>query len=818
METERAARVPEIVAAALDQPAATRADFVRAACAGDEELRREVESLLGEVGAEAAILEGSALEFAPQRPELRASELRPGESLAGYRVVSLLGEGGMGRVYLAEEVELGRKVALKLVRSALGGGAAVTRHFQREARILAGLNHPNIAKLHRAGVSAEGAPFFAMEYVEGRPLDQFCREEPSDLASRLRLFRKICAAVAHAHQHLVIHRDLKPANIRVTAAGEPMLLDFGIARLLDADATGEETGSIAQLMTPAYASPEQLRRERMTTASDVYSLGVILCEMLAGARPYRLTTRRVDEVVQAILSGEPERPSALLPRTGGSAARARRRALEGDLDNIVLLALRKEPARRYPSAAELGAEIDRYLSGQPVRARRETFRYVAGKFVRRHQLGVGATLLVFLALLGGLIAAVWSARVAQRERLRAEGVSAFLMQVFEVASPLRAGPSDSRQGALADMLDAAVQRLENEGAKMSPEVRAEMYWMLARAYNHVGRYDLSRRFAQEFVDLQETLTGPGDPRTVLARAFHGALLFDRGDLAGAEKIYRAALPRLRELQRRGKVAAALLAENLNNFGYIRRTQGDSREAEAAFREMLALGPQLPRESRHLVGITLATLASTLADSGRFGEALATAREAVAEARRDGAAASGWAAFTLTVLGGFLTEAGEWSEAASLLQESERILRQTLATSTLWLGDNLRNQAILALRQERFAEAEALAREAAGIYLQAFGAHYDHYPTTQLVLGLAQARSGRVAEGEPILRAALKQRSEDLAADHFWVAEAEGALGECLRLAGRPAEAEPLLRSRADKLQRAFGAADPRAARAARELR
>ncbi|HEU4770648.1 MAG TPA: serine/threonine-protein kinase, partial [Candidatus Udaeobacter sp.] len=346
-------------------------------------------------------------------------ELQPGQALGQYKVVSLLGRGGMGEVYLAEDSKLKRRVAIKVVKRG-PGFTTVTRHSYKEERILAGLNHPNIAGLYETGATAAGLHYFIMEYVNGQRVDDYCRDKR--LSIRLELFRKICAAVSYAHQNLIIHRDIKPANIRVTSDGEPKLLDFGIAKLLDAQPSisDEQTMTVAAMMTPEYASPEQVRGENMTTASDVYSLGVVLYELLTGQRPYRIKNRT--EIGRAITEQEPTRPSTAVARLAGDSKIKNRNSkiLKGDLDNIVLKALRKEPTRRYASVAQFSDDIRRYLDGLPVTARKDTFNYRAIKFVKRNKVVATAAALILLSLIGGIVATALEARRVDRQRARAE--------------------------------------------------------------------------------------------------------------------------------------------------------------------------------------------------------------------------------------------------------------------------------------------------------------------------------------------------------------------------------------------------------------
>jgi non-specific serine/threonine protein kinase/serine/threonine-protein kinase len=418
--SERAQRVAELVETALERSPDEWSRHLRENCPDDTALRAEVKSLLGYRDEAADFIEAPAYQASAAALAAEDSgELKRGDMVGDYRILALLGEGGMGEVYLADDTRLGRQVAIKLVKRGFGR-ANLIRHFRQEERILAALNDPHIARLYDAAVTADGVPYFVMEYVEGERLDIYCELHQLSIRQRLELFRKICSAVSYAHQRLIIHRDLKPANIRVTAAGEPKLLDFGIAKLLDDSATpSEQTMTLGAVMTPDYASPEQVRGERMTTQSDVYSLGVILYELLTGEKPYSTTGRRADEISRAITEQTPPRPSTVTAANRQSSI-SNQKLLKGDLDNIVLMAMRKEPERRYPSVAQLSEDIRRHLEGRPVAARKDTWRYRSSKFIRRNKALATAAALTVLALIGGIVMTSWQARVARIERARAE--------------------------------------------------------------------------------------------------------------------------------------------------------------------------------------------------------------------------------------------------------------------------------------------------------------------------------------------------------------------------------------------------------------
>jgi predicted Ser/Thr protein kinase len=468
-----------ILGEALERPEAERRRFIAEACGGDEELRRDVESLAEAADDSGSILDAPAGARGLTAPETPPHDSRAGERIAAYELVRELGEGGMGAVYLARRADdqFRKEVAIKLIRPGMSSEFVLQR-FLSERQILASLEHPNIARLIDGGTTAAGEPYFVLEYVEGEPLMEYCDRRALSTFERVRLFVEVCKAVHYAHQNLVVHRDLKPGNILVTADGVPKLLDFGIAKLVQpaGGPAAPTTGTIFPMMTPDYASPEQIRGERVTTASDVYALGVVLYELLTGRKPYRLTGEP-GEWLRVMGERDPERPST----AAGS------RELKGDLDAIVLKAMRKEPDRRYASAEQLAEDLVRWWSGDTVHARRGTLAYRAGKFARRHRLALAAAAVAVLALTGGVAATVREARRARRAEASAERrfqevrtlANAFL---FELHDEIRDLPGSTKARALLvrrglEYLD----RLSRESAG-DRALRRE----LAEAYLRVG--------------------------------------------------------------------------------------------------------------------------------------------------------------------------------------------------------------------------------------------------------------------------------------------------------------------------------------------
>ena len=403
MTAARWGEIKSVLASVLEESPEERAATLDRLCRNDDELRREVESLLAFEERAGAALDSRAVPGAALRPDLNP----PPESIGPYKILHEIGRGGMGVVYLGERAdgEYRKQVAIKLITTGRGDQAMI-RRFRRERQILAQFEHPGIARLLDGGATSEGQPYFVMEYIEGFPLLNYCEVNQLSIPDRLRLFLEVCDAVAHAHQRLIVHRDLKPGNILVSG-GHPKLLDFGLARVLDADLSEEITQAGLPIMTPAYASPEQIRGEAYTVSGDVYSLGIIFFELLAGKRPYDVPTTSITEMVRVICEEPPRR----LSQAAGDRAPRR---LRGDLENIAAKAIEKDPRRRYASVDEFAADIRRHLAGAPVRARHSTFAYRAGKFLNRHRIAVPAAAVAVTLILAFAGTALWEARRAER--------------------------------------------------------------------------------------------------------------------------------------------------------------------------------------------------------------------------------------------------------------------------------------------------------------------------------------------------------------------------------------------------------------------
>jgi len=775
--------------------------------------------------------------------------LPPRHRIGHFEIVRAIEHGGMGSVYLARraDAQLDYEVALKVLRRDLQT-EELRRRFLMERQIVARVVHPGIARLLDGGVTAGNRPWFAMEYVDGVPIDEYCDTRRLSVPRRLALFRTVCAAVAHAHRHLVVHRDLKPSNLLVTAEGRVKLLDFGIAKVLDPDtfpgpAARTETG--LRLLTPEYGSPEQLRGEPVTTASDVYQLGLLLHLLLTGRVPSLSAPARASPAVAAATREVP-RPSAAVG--GGDVAAARnttperlRSRLSGDLDNIVLLALREEPERRYGSVQELDEDIRRHLDGLPVRARPERIGYVAGKFVRRHRVGVASGVAALVLTVAFVVSmAVQSRRVADQSD-RAQQVSELLLGMFEAARP-----SVARGDTLNvfDLLDRGADRVRTS-LSGRPALQGTMLGLLADVHEELARYPEAVELAWEAVAAWDRVAGPDDPRTVARLARVAGILgtaeeLDSAVVVAERAVTRApwrsgpnALVRARALQAKayalqlkgvrpaadsvladavalyhrapGDSARLGLASALVNLGWLHENAGNLDAGVDALRESVAIRRELLDPEHPLLLNSMSGLADMLRRQGRLSEAEPLMVEVVERYRRFnerdhpqfGASLLGYARLL------------EWKgapvdSAERYYREGLEVIRGVSSEPTLSLAQVL-NDVGLFLQRSRgdFAGAERRFRESAEILGELRGPTDPWTAAVEGNLASAIYPQGRVREAEEILRRAIENLEAAYPPDSPRLGPPLVDHGLVLERLGRPDEAEPLLR-RALEIQRAAG--------------
>ncbi len=695
MHADRWAQLETIFFQALDQDPSQRSAFLDETCEDDADLRAEVEAMLD------AHEDDAPLHLEEKLVQTKAQPIPMGADIGPYRLIKRIGQGGMGDVFLAERADdqYQQQVALKLVKAGWASGETLLR-FRVERQILARLQHPNIARLLDGGLmegdatAPEGRPYLVMEYIDGVPLNTYCDDHQLSIPDRLRLFETVCRAVHVAHQNLIVHRDLKPSNILVTKGdgtspeGRVKLLDFGIAKLMDPDEAGEAplTRTGFQLMTPEYASPEQVRGETITTVSDVYTLGVLLYELLTGHRPYQVRATAPQEWVRIICEQDLPRPStavrATQTRTRGEeektitprmVSQARKTSpdklhnqLSGDLDTIILMALRKDPTRRYTSAEQLAEDINRHLNGRPVLARKDTVRYRVQKFIGRHKLGVSMTVGLFLLISAfGITMAVQANRIArqsedlafERDRARIEAekaqqVTAFLTDLFQGSDPTK---SQNASITAREMLDQGAEKVKEELAEQ-PEVQVELLNVIGGVYRHLGLYPAAleiledanaiaqadtvrsqaylenlheaaklhyrmEAFAEAETLMQQAMTlyptvhpnEPEDPGLLNTLAM---VTESRGNVTEARRLYH----RVIELRRASGIRDMNLAANLNNLAMLLTQDGNLAAADTLFEESHSILLQEVGGNHPYVAFLFGAHAGVYMEQGRYPEA------------------------------------------------------------------------------------------------------------------------------------------------------------------------------------------------------
>ena len=810
--------VKAVLEEALEQRPEARAAFLESACAGRMEVRREVEALLAmHEGADSFFESGTRGPVAALASEALRAEGRIGP----YRLEEEIARGGMGAVYRARRADgqFEQEVALKVLRRGLDT-EDVLRRFLIERQILASLHHPHIARLLDGGATEDGRPYFAMEYVRGTPIDEYCDARGLSVKARLALFIEVAEAVQAAHQHLVVHRDLKPSNILVTEEGAVKLLDFGIAKLLDASeaAPGAEaplTRTGQRWMTPEYAAPEQVSGEAVTTATDVYQLGVVLYELLAGCRPYQLTTHSAWAVERAVLEQDPRPPSTAASEAGRSAAHstsARRlsRRLRGDLDTIALKALRKAPARRYVSVEALTTDVRRHLNGLPVTARRETVLYRMRKFVLRHRAGVAAAAAIVLLLVGyAATVTVQAQRIAeerdraQQETEKTEQVAAFMEQLFEASDP---GEALGDTVTAYELLERGVQRID--ALETQPAVQGEMLRVMGTAYTSLGDLRQGKRLLQRALAASKRSKG-NTPNVIKSLNELALVLRMEGHFAEAEALFREALEKGRAHY--GSEHADV-ATSMTDLASVLRREGEYAAAEPLFREALSMRRALLRAGDAAVDTSdvttsLNNLALLQLDEGDLQGADASFREALKMNRAFYGEAHPVVATNLHNIGLVFQRRGDLAAAESLFRQVVAMDRQLLGPRHPEVGIDLNRLAALLRDQGNYAAADSAYGQALGLLRDALPEGHPRIAEAVTGRGTVWLLQGQPAQAEPLLREGEAAFRAALGAEHWLAADAQSWLGACLAEQGHYAAARTLLHASAEALQRARGVQD-----------
>lgn len=817
MHQERWPRVEQLFAEALALAAAARPAFLTRACGDDGDLRREIESLLRSHETPGVL---DTVRPSPDTAAPRPS-LAPGTCLERWRIEGLIGRGGMGEVYAAFRADgtFEQHAALKLLRYE---AVSEMERFHAERRILARLEHSGIARLVDGGMTPDGRPYTVMEYVEGRPLTDYCRERRASLHERLALFVQVCDAVAFAHRNLVIHRDLKPANILVDAGGQVKLLDFGIAKLLDATAVPGDADATIAPFTPDYAAPEQLSGQPVTTATDIYALGVLLFELLTGERPLQLRGLPSAHALKLLLDRTPPAPSRIAE--AGSDAPLPARLLAGDLDAIVAKCLRKEAAHRYETVNGLKRDIERHLHNEPVSAREGARLYVFGRLLRRYRLAATGVAVLIVTLAAGLAGTLWQAGQARQHAAHAEAVREFLVGVFEQASP------DENRGlpiTAHQLLEKGERQLAG-ARKEEPAIRAELTGLIGSLYWDLGDY------ARAEVLLKQSLATAGDSRVpdeikarnLLRLAWAEA---ERSDLDEAMDHARQALVLA---ERAGASGVREVSDARRIIANVLTARGDAGDAEPLLQQLLADDRRAYGDGSEAVAEDWRLLGHTLDELSRYAEAAAAFEQALKLDRASSGARSSKVAIDLNDLGLALSHKGDYVGAEAVLRQALDIKseiygpdhRETLVARTNLLmsqekqgryAEGLQGRLRLLEDQKRvigdshpdqlarsynmigldyvmlgrFGEAEAAFRDALAIWAKIEGSNDGESSVGPLGnLAIALQMQGRYAEAEAAMRTTLAIGRKYYPATSEWLNQDRGYLGTILRLQHRYPEA------------------------------
>ena len=749
-----------------------RTRFLDRRCGDDRELRTRVEALLAAMDRAPGFMEQPVVVLPPGETEPLAESTADGAGGAAtgdrrvgpYRIIRPLGHGGMGDVYLAAAEGDGftRTVALKLIRKGLDTERVLAR-FRQERRILAGLRHPNIAQLVDGGAAEDGSPYFVMEFVEGEPLDEYCSRRDLDLRERLELVESICAAVHHAHQSLVVHRDLKPANILVTPDGRPKLLDFGIGKVLTPDGFGEDdvTRVEDRALTPAYAAPEILRGEPVTTAVDVYALGLLLYRILTGALPFPATGSVAERL--AAMDEPPPRPSAL------ASTRAR---IPAELDTVVLKALSADPDARYGSAAALAEDLRRFQEGRPVQARPHGVLYLTRKFLGRHRVSAGAGLVAAFSLVGGSAYALAQSRLVAAERDKALEVRGFLLESFGAVGADRTLGDSVTARALLDAQAAVV----GDAYAGRPDLQREMMLVLAEGYERLGLFTEARQWAEAAMALPGS-SAPGDGAA--AMGLLGWITHQQGRPDEALPLLEAAVADARK----GRAAERTLARTLNDLGVVQEALGRFDAAGESHREALELRAGLFGENHRSVAVSASNLSVIRYRQGDFQGAVEEASRSLRGIRASFGADHQRAVIVQSNLAVFKLVAGDLRGAEDdfrdLWQRQARIQGPEHPVTVRVMN----SLATVLRQQEKWVEAESVLREVLRIMQGWPEPNPTDLATTLANLGDVVSVRGDHREGEALVRRALDIQVGVLGPDHLDVADSQIFMSNLLEREG-----------------------------------
>jgi len=807
-------RALEICDEALKREGVERENFLQDKCENDPTLRGSVDSILTSINKSKDFIESPIQESTPDE----------GDYIGSYRLLKKIGEGGMGTVFLAErkEQDFTQKVAIKMVRAHILAKELIDR-FNSERKILASLNHPYIAQLIDAGTSEKGIPYFVMEYVDGIPINDYCDQKNMTITHRLKLVQKVAMAVQSAHQNLIVHRDLKPANILITKDGIPKLLDFGIAKLIDQPEKPNNSGNTTiygnQALTPDYASPEQIVEGKVTTVSDVYTLGVLTYQLLTGNCPYHIdsTSRKalLDSVERLtvphaswqITANKSKKDLNDISNKRSTTSNRLAKTLAGDIDTILLKALHKDPLRRYSSVAAFSEDLERFITGAPITAREDSLSYRLSKYISRHWIGIGASCIIIISLLAGIVSTSYQARlvekqrdIAIREAKTAESTVKFIKSVLFSADPWQ---DENKDISITDVLNKAEQEISTQFDD-NPFVKAYIYAVLAEIHVTRGDYEKSIVLAKQAIDKLEKIPVQQNDESLASKIaniyrIYGLATYSQGEYVKASDICEKTISLYRQLSNPDWSG---LARALDQMGMI-QAEIDEKIAESYYLQALQVGQEHILEDTNLQITMRNNLATLYLQQGRYLESNKIFTKAIQLAEQSGKP-DATTAILYSNNAGALKNLGKLDQALESFRAAVELQRETIGLAhpeAIITATSLGN----AYQQNgELDKAEAILQKALAAGLTVLGKEHPIISYVQNVLGSTLCNMGKGEEGFTLAKQSLVTRKKIMPEGHWAIASGEGVLGSCYTAKFQYVEAEKLLLRAFEQLKKQRG--------------
>ncbi len=837
MQNEKWEKIIEVFNSALDEKESERRAFVEMQMNGeDEDALQEVLELLSSHEESEDFIEEPPSELAAEVFE-NGNRSSIGKTIGVYKIEKEIGHGGMGTVFLAtrSDKEFDQKVAIKLLKRGMDTDAIILR-FRYERQILAELNHPNIARLLDGGTTKNGLPYFVLEYIEGVPITEYCEQKKLELTERLKLFRQVCDAISYAHQNLIVHRDIKPNNILVNKEGVPKLLDFGIAKVLQTDSdTTNLTVAGERLMTPKYASPEQVKGEPITTATDVYSLGVLLYELLTGTLPYKIESASPKQIEEIISEKEPTLPSKEI---NPKSEIQNPKSLKGDLDNIALMALEKEPSKRYQNVGEFSSDIGRYLKGLPVIARKNTFVYRATKFVRRNAIAVAVAGIFSVFLIGFLINSQVQANRIAKEQKRSEKVLVFMKDIFKGNDPANAGKNDV---SAREILDRGVLKIESE-LKNEPDVQAELFDTVGQVYQSLGEYEKAetllekslqiRRdfFGENSKEIAQTLLHLGDVQRVRAKfddaeknlkksleirrnlfgekskevipALYGlvSMNFDKKDFKTAESLAKERL----------EISRANFGDNhketvgsLRDLGDVQMNLNELENAEKNIREAVKIGDSLENLSEEVIDSNILLARLLFFKKREFEESKKLLNKSQKLGKEFYGETHPQMIWILTNQAFHSEEQKKYDDAIEITNEIIDLQKKLYGEKHSLIASAINRKASFYFRKEDWDEAEKFWQDALKMRKETLGEKHPSVTEILSNLGLVSFEKGEYKKATETFESSLEIQRETMKETDYQIGFSLIGLGKSMTADGQAKNAEAILRKGVGILENSF---------------